>query len=104
MRLLLTAICVFSLNGTSIAGNFELANQLGNLLASEDFCELIYDPGAIAKFIEDKVPADDLEFAGTLQLMTAGNKVQLSDLSNSGKVAHCLQTKRVAASYGFIKN
>ena len=80
-----------------------LAQQLGDVLASEGFCGLSYDQVATQGFIEKKVRADDLQFNSTLTLMTMGAKVQHDDLSPSGKTAHCMQTMRVAKSYGFIR-
>lgn len=80
-----------------------MANGLGNILASEEFCGLTYDLDAIATFIEQTVPADDMKFASTLDLMTRGNKAQIAEMSPASKAAHCAQIKRVARSFNFIQ-
>jgi hypothetical protein len=81
----------------------ELSHNLGMTLASEELCGLHYDQDAIAAFIEKKVPADDMSFAGSLNIMTIGSGVQIKEMSPSSLTAHCAQMKRVAKSYGFIK-
>lgn len=83
--------------------SMKLANQLGDVLASEEACGLSYDQDAIAAFIEKKVAADDMGFTSTLNLMTQATTSQIEDMSASQKTAHCAQTKRVAKSYGFVR-
>ena len=83
--------------------SMQLAQELGNLIASEKFCNLEYDQDAIRAFIKEHVREDDMSFAGTLQLMTAGAQFQLNQMSASAKTAHCAQTARVARSYKFVK-
>jgi hypothetical protein len=70
----------------------EIADNLGNVIASEDFCGLHYNQEAIAAYISKHVRQDDMGFAGMLQLMTAGARVQLNQMSPSAKTAHCAQT------------
>lgn len=82
--------------------SMSLANELGTVLASEEACGLTFDQDAIAAFIEAKVPADDMSFVSTLNMMTEGQKYQMEGMSASSRTAHCTQIKRVAASYGFI--
>jgi len=78
------------------------AMELGGMLASEEPCGLAYDHAAIERYIEQHVPADDMGFASTLSLMTAGQAVQIEDMSPSAKAAHCAQIRRVARANGFI--
>jgi hypothetical protein len=80
-----------------------LANELGSVLAAEDFCGLSYDQAAIQAFIESKVKADDMGFAGDLQMQTQGQAYFQNQMSISQKTAHCAQIVRVAKSYGFVK-
>jgi hypothetical protein len=77
------------------------AQAIGSVLASEEFCGLSYNHEAIAGHIEKIVPADDMEFAGTLRMMTDGAGYELDSMSGSQKAAHCAQIRRVAKSYGF---
>ena len=109
MRIISIPVVLIALLGVTNAASaqqlesIELARNSGDLIASENFCNLEYDQGAIAAFIAKNVRADDMGFASTLELMTEGAKDQLKELSASAKTAHCAQTARVARSYGFIK-
>ena len=97
---------LLSVSSTAAAQKLEsmqLAHDLGDVIASEEFCKLEYNQDAISAFITKHAPSDDMSFAGTLEMMTEGSKVQLSEMSPSAKTAHCAQTVRVARSYGFIK-
>lgn len=80
-----------------------IAEQLGDVLASEKFCSLKYDQGAIAAYITQHVAADDMFFAALLQSQTKGYEMDLDTMSPSAKTAHCTQIDRVARSYGFIQ-
>jgi hypothetical protein len=84
-------------------GSMQIATALGSVLASEKACGLSYDQAAIAAYIEDNVSAEDMSFTSTLQMMTAGQEMQIADLSPSSKTAHCTQVARVAKSYKFVK-
>lgn len=83
--------------------SLQLANALGSILASEEPCALRYDQAAIAEFVANKVSAEDMGFASSLNMQTMGAKVMINDMSESQKTAHCAQTTRVAKAYGFIK-
>jgi hypothetical protein len=78
-------------------------NGPGDVLGSEDFCNLKYDQDAIKKFIDKNVKKDDVQFSSTLRMMTDGTQYQNTDMSQSAKTAHCAQIERVARSYGFIQ-
>ena len=80
-----------------------LAHELGSVLASEAACGLTYDQDAIAAFIEKKVPADDMGFPSSLNMMTVGSEAQIADMSTSAKTAHCTQIRRIAKSNGFLR-
>jgi hypothetical protein len=81
-----------------------LAENLGPLLASEQFCGLSYDQGAISKYVSENVDAADLEFTQKLGLYTRLAAPNLAEMSASQKTAHCTQLMRVAKSFGFIVN
>jgi hypothetical protein len=89
--------------GATDLESLQLANALGNVLASEEPCGLQYDQAAIAEFVANKVNAEDMGFASSLNMQTIGSKVMITEMSESQKTAHCAQTKRVAKTYGFIK-
>lgn len=81
----------------------QLATDLGTMLASEEICGFTYDQAAISAYIERKVPADDMSFASTLQLMVQGQTYSMSKMSQSSKTAHCTQIARVAKANKFIE-
>lgn len=80
----------------------QMVNALGSLLASEEPCGLRYDQGAIAAYIDGNVPADDMNFASSLQVTVLGQGYQIGKMTPSSKTAHCAQTARVAKAYHFI--
>lgn len=80
----------------------QLATSLGSVLGSEKGCGLTFSQPAIEKFIDDNVPADDMEFPSMLSMMTDGSEIQLREMSASSKTAHCRQISRIAKSYGFV--
>ncbi|MEW6121648.1 MAG: signal recognition particle [Pseudomonadota bacterium] len=102
MRWILVAAAMSLATPAAAQGSMEVAMQLGSVLASEGPCNLTYDQAAIEAFIEKKVKATDLDFAGTLALMTAGQEVQIKDMSKSALTAHCAQVRRSAKAYKFI--
>ncbi|MCR5939376.1 signal recognition particle [Ochrobactrum sp. XJ1] len=104
MRLVLAGFALLASGVVAHADDLstmQLASGLGSVLAAEEACGLSFDQGAIEKFITAKVPADNLNFAGTLNMMVSGAKLELDGMSPSQKTANCTQVKRVAKSYGF---
>ena len=83
--------------------SFELANSLGSLLASEEYCGLSFDQDAISSFIDNNVDAKDLEFPSSLRAMTRVARDDLNSLNESEKTAHCRQITRLALSFEFLK-
>lgn len=83
--------------------SMQIASALGTVIASEKPCGLSYDQAAISAYIESKVPADDMDFPGTLQMMVQGQEYNLGQMSESAKTAHCTQVARAAKSYKFIQ-
>lgn len=97
-------ILTLSLAATPVfaESSFIVANNLGSLLASEKYCGLTYKPEAIAAYIEKNVKADDMGFSGMLSLMTDGASLGFEEFSETRKVAHCTQSRRVAKANSFI--
>lgn len=79
------------------------ANALGNLLGSETACGLTFDQEAVSRYIDENVPADDMEFAPMLDMMATGAEVQIKEMVGSRKAAHCRLVERAAKSHSFIK-
>lgn len=105
MRSLLIALVLAlpTVAGAQSMETMNVATSLGSILASEQKCGLSYSQPAIEAFIEKNVPADDMSFPSTLNMMTRGSEVQMRDMSPSALTAHCSQIKRVARSYGFTE-
>jgi len=80
----------------------ERAGSLGSVLGSEKACSLKFDQKAIEAWIEKNVKANDMEFAGMLNLMAAGTTQEIKDMSAAQKAAHCTQIRRVAKANKFI--
>lgn len=85
----------------SAQNSYELASNLGLVLASEDACDLTFQADAIGAYIESNVAADDMEFAEFLAGTTTLGDMKIERMSASGLAAHCAQIKRVAAAHGF---
>jgi hypothetical protein len=83
--------------------SMKLSNELGTVLGSEEACGLTFDRTAIERFIETRVKANDMGFANLLNSMTRGTRIQIKEMSEAHKAAHCAQTRRVARTNGFVK-
>lgn len=83
--------------------SYSLANDLGTVLASEQFCELTFKQDAISAFIEQRVEANDISFPSTLRTMIMGAQFSMPEMSASARTAHCTQIRRIAISYGFTQ-
>lgn len=81
----------------------QLAQNLGTLLAAEQYCELVYNQKAISNFIDENVSAEDLSFPGHLEGATTLSKFTLDQKSGSEKTAHCSQVERLATFYKFVE-
>lgn len=79
------------------------AMRLATVLAAEKPCSLSYNGGAIEAWIEANVPGDDLDFAGDLRMYISVREFEWRSIETSEKLAQCAQTRRVAKSFGFLK-
>lgn len=79
------------------------AQQLGTILAAEDFCQLSYDQDAIGQWIDENTDPADMGFSGSLTMMTDGSIFMQADMSESSKTAHCRSIERTARHFGFIE-
>lgn len=106
LRLLIAATTVALMSPPAFAQNVDsmrTAIALGSVLGSESACKLVDNQAAIRAYIEKNVPASDMNFNSTLNLMTGSTRVQIDEMNESAKTAHCYQTERVARANGFIK-
>ena len=99
-------IVVSVLPGLAVAQGADyrsLAIALGSVLASEEYCDLVYDQGAISAWINQNVDPAEMGFANTLLGATRIAASQLTDLSQSSRTAHCESVEQTARNYGFIR-
>ena len=102
-RLILVATFLITTTTSAIAEEaWQVAHRLGTVLASETACELSFDQAAIARYIEENVPAEDMSFPGQLDASTGGARYNIEQMSESSRTAHCTEVRRIAESYGFI--
>lgn len=104
MRLLIAPAVMLMLCGQSAAEGIDpdkAASSLGNVLASEEVCQLHYDQAAIATWVETNIAETDMEFPATLARMVRGFKYELGEQSPSERTAHCAQVRRLAKTFGF---
>ena len=102
-KMVLVAILMLANSSLAIADSNDIALKLGTVIAAEKFCGFDYDQKAIENYIEKNVPASDMNFPSTLQLMVDGTAYNHQNMSKSAKTAHCFGIKRTAKHYKFIK-
>lgn len=106
-RLVFACVAGVSMSAQAFAWSdldrMQVASALGTVLAAEEVCGLSFDQEAVRGFIDEKVPADDMQFPGMLQTMTMGAGHQLDETNGAARAAHCRQVERVARSYGFTE-
>lgn len=95
--------CWPAIAGAQDLRSMQVASMLATVLAAEEMCGLTYDLEAIDRFIDNNVAADDMEFAGTLQMAMMGARHQHRDMGEAETRAHCRQIARSARSAGFIE-
>jgi hypothetical protein len=102
----LTPLAVFAHACVALANpqpNYDLANELGLVIAAEEVCSLQYKQAAIEKFIAENVRADDLSFPDILETaITLDKNTTIPNLGGSQKVVLCAQIRRIAKSYRFV--
>lgn len=76
---------------------------IAEIITSQEFCDFTYDQDAIAAFIEENVPANDMRFNSDLMLAEVGRIYAHKSFNASQKTAHCMQMGQVSKSYGFIR-
>lgn len=84
-------------------GTYDLARTMAALLAAEKPCGLTYSQAAIAAWITANIQPDDLDFAPTLQTLTAMASYSFDDMSASQKTAHCMAVRQSAVHLGLME-
>lgn len=78
-------------------------HNLGAVIGSEKFCELTLDQPAIAAYIEQNIPAEELDFPEKLNMAVLGAQLYFDGMSASTKLAYCTGMRRTAKAYGLAK-
>ncbi|RNC91088.1 MAG: signal recognition particle [Oricola sp.] len=94
-----TAACLLVAWPAAAQDSWSVAAQIGGVIASERACGVQLDPGAIEAYIAARVDPDDLEFTSALGLHTRGVGREIENMSDSLRVAHCAQIRRVVEAY-----
>ncbi|EEE45801.1 hypothetical protein [Roseibium alexandrii] len=81
---------------------YKVASHLGSVLGSEAACGITIKQAAISAYIEEAVPADDIEFTSDLNSNTDLMRYELEEMPETQKNAHCVQIRRVSKAFGFI--
>lgn len=100
--LLASAFAPVALGQASLE-TMSLANNLGTVIAGEKVCGFTYNQQAIAAFISENVPADDLDFAPMLAMSVTGQEFSAGGLSESARTAQCAAIAQSARHYGFME-
>ena len=100
---MLIAVLVPAVSAAQSTDSLVKAQELGNILASEELCGLVFNQDAIVRWIDDNTDPADMGFSGMLQMMTEGAKFGFPGMSESSKTAHCRSVERVAQHFGFIE-
>lgn len=82
---------------------WEIADNLGYVIASEEPCDLSYDQEQIARFIDENVPGDAMDFPSNLQGAIARAELDIQDNSSSAMTAHCRSVTNIARHHGFVE-
>lgn len=80
-----------------------LATELGTLLGSERACGLTYDLDAIDRFIDTQVDPSEMNFPALLGTMAQGQEMNVGQMTEATRRAHCRAVAQTARHHGFIE-
>lgn len=83
--------------------NYDLAQQLGNVISSQKRCGFEVDEIALQNAIEREVKPDDLEFPDTLETSIWSQGQDIEKFDTLQLKLHCKQIIRAAKQRGMIK-
>ena len=104
MRSVVLGLILVGLAASGHAANAtRVALTLGDLAGSEKICEIEIDTSALARYIEQVVPPDDMDFASTMHAASEIMPNKFAKMSATMQAAHCLQMRRIAKSLGISR-
>ena len=101
--ILIAFIAIGAASPASAYDSAGLSQNLGDVLAAEGVCGLTFDQAALAKWIDEHVRPDDMEFIGNLNMHVYARLDEYQALEGTRKALLCQQTTRVARSLHFMK-
>lgn len=81
----------------------QIALTLGDLVGSEEICDISIDQSRLGAYITEHVSAGDMSFAGTMTNAADVMPRTYKRMTQSMKTAHCVQMRRLADALGFSK-
>ena len=82
---------------------FNLANELGMILASADHCGFAFEREAVDAYVAARVPPDAVGFASDLHGAVTVANLTLPSQSDTVKAAHCAVVGQTARHFGFME-
>ena len=82
--------------------NAQVASDLGQLIAAEEFCDLSYNHDAIDAYIDSRVDHADMGFPQMLAGQVAVAEYTIEGMSDTNRRAHCRAVAATARVHNFI--
>ena len=80
-----------------------ITHDLGAVIGSEAFCGMTLDQAGISTYIEQNIPADQIDFPTNLNMAVLGAQMYFDGMSASTKLAYCTGITRSAKAFGLAK-
>lgn len=78
----------------------QISLTLGDLVGSEQICDIRIDQARLSAYITEHVPASDMSFSHTMANAADVMPRTYKRMTPSMQTAHCLQMRRLADSLG----
>lgn len=80
-----------------------LALTLGEMLGSEESCQISFDPNKVRASIRKKVPDSDISFMSTVNTAASVAPYDFKKMTASQQAALCEQMERLAKKFDLVK-
>jgi len=85
------------------AASLTFAMDLGNILASAEFCGIEIDDAGVSALVASRVDPADMRFPITLNMFSSVPAGHFAEMSSAQKTAHCVAVVQSATHYGLVK-
>lgn len=82
---------------------FNLASQLGNIVGSADGCGIAIDQNGVSAWIGKHMPNGDIRFANQMTGQATIAEINLTNMTPTQKMAHCLSVEAAARGEGMLR-